>query len=208
MENQPKQNRFSPKIILTMAAGILLAGSATAWWVNKSFHSSNEIENTPITTEIKPNIPNNSQNIAKTENVKIYWLNDNLELSPISVTIPQNNNPQESLENAVNILLTNIDKDNHDTTIPEGTRLLSLKVDEKGIDVNLSREFTSGGGSASMIGRLGQIIYTTTTLDPSAEVWIYVDGEPLELLGGEGLEIRQPMTRQIFQEDFSLAENP
>jgi spore germination protein GerM len=204
MENQHKHNHFSPKTILTVAAGILVAGSATAWWVNKSFFSSNGIENTPITTEIKPNIPNNSQNIAKTQNIKVYWLDDNLELLPTSVSIPQLNNPQESLEKALNILLTNTTEENNDTTIPEGTKLLSLKVDEKGIDVNLSSKFTSGGGSASMIGRLGQLVYTATTLDPSAEVWIYIDGEPLELLGGEGLEVRQPMTREIFQEDFSL----
>ncbi|MBC6435773.1 spore germination protein, partial [Nostoc sp. HG1] len=42
------------------------------------------------------------------------------------------------------------------------------------------------------------------TLQPKAKVWIDVEGKPLEILGGEGLEIERPMTRQSFEENFSL----
>jgi spore germination protein GerM len=90
------------------------------------------------------------------------------------------------------------------TTIPKGTKLQSLKVENDGIHVNLSNEFTTGGGSTSMIGRVGQVVYTATTLNPNAKVYIEVNGKKLETLGGEGLEVEQPLTREKFDKDYSL----
>ncbi|MGL6340142.1 MAG: GerMN domain-containing protein, partial [Waterburya sp.] len=101
---------------------------------------------------------------------------------------------------------------NYTTAIPEGTKLLGLTVDKEGIHLNLSKEFVSGGGSASMSSRLAQVIYTATSThsgdQPNATdtqpVWLSVEGEPLTTLGQEGLIINQPMTRQDLKANFSL----
>jgi spore germination protein GerM len=55
-----------------------------------------------------------------------------------------------------------------------------------------------------MVGRVGQVVYTATTLNPNAKVYIEVNGKPLEVLGGEGVEIEQPMTRESFKKEYPL----
>ncbi|MFN7850861.1 MAG: GerMN domain-containing protein, partial [Dolichospermum sp.] len=90
------------------------------------------------------------------------------------------------------------------TTIPQGTQLLGLKAENNDIHVNLSANFTTGGGSTSMMGRVGQVVYTATSLNPKAKVYIEVNGKPLEVLGGEGVELQQPLTRESFQKNYPL----
>jgi spore germination protein GerM len=49
---------------------------------------------------------------------------------------------------------------------------------------------------------VGQVLYTATSIDPNAKVWLSVGGKPLDTLGGEGLLLEQPMTRDRFKQDF------
>jgi spore germination protein GerM len=93
------------------------------------------------------------------------------------------------------------------STIPVGTKLLSTKIMADGIHVDLSKEFTQGFGATSMIGRLGQVVYTATSQNPDAPVWITVEGKKLEVLGDVGVEIRQPITRQTYDQDFPINPN-
>lgn len=84
---------------------------------------------------------------------------------------------------------------------------MSLKIDKNKIHVNLSTEFTDGGGSDSMMYRVAQVIYTASSIDPKAKVYIYVEGQLLDEdhpLGGEGLVLTEPLTRQQLAEDFSI----
>jgi germination protein M len=84
------------------------------------------------------------------------------------------------------------------TQIPDGTQLLGLAI-EKGIaTVDLTSEYESGGGSASMTMRLAQVVYTLTQFPTVRGVRFALDGEPIDVLGGEGIVIDHPLTRKDY----------
>jgi spore germination protein GerM len=141
------------------------------------------------------------------QNVQVYWLNNvnnRIEVVPSSITLKDADKPSEILEAAFNSLLTGPANPAFATTIPKGTKLRKLSLEADGVHVDLSKEFTAGGGSASMTGRVAQVLYTASSLDPAAKVWIEVEGTPLEVLGGEGLMLDQPLTRENFKKNFEL----
>jgi spore germination protein GerM len=141
------------------------------------------------------------------EKVQVYWLNNvnnKIEVVPSAITIKDADKPSEILEGAIKSLLIGPADKAFATTIPKGTKLRNVSLEADGVRVDLSKEFTKGGGSASMTGRVAQVLYTATSLDPAAKVWIEVEGKPLEVLGGEGLELEQPLTRENFKKNFAL----
>jgi len=142
-----------------------------------------------------------------TQTVQVYWVKDaggKFQGVPTKVALKQADRPDTTLQAAFSSLLAGPKDANVSSEIPKGTKLRSLSVKNEGVYVDLSTEFTSGGGSSSMSSRLGQVIYTATSLKPNAKVWISVEGKPLELLGGEGLEVAQPSTRQTFDKNFPI----
>ncbi len=80
------------------------------------------------------------------------------------------------------------------TEIPAGTRLRSLAIREGTAFVDLTEEVGSGGGSASMQGRLWQIVYTATQMGVQ-QARILIEGEHRLALGGEGVLIDRPIGR-------------
>lgn len=81
------------------------------------------------------------------------------------------------------------------TMIPVGTRLLGVVISNGIATVDLSKEFTTGGGSLSMQARVAQVVYTLTQFSTASSVNFKVDGAPLTVLGGEGITLDTPQTR-------------
>lgn len=88
------------------------------------------------------------------------------------------------------------------TLIPGGTELLGLTIDDGTAVVDLSSEFGSGGGSASMLGRVTQVVYTLTQFDTVKSVVFEIEGEPAGPLGGEGLILEGPQTRKEYASEL------
>jgi hypothetical protein len=84
------------------------------------------------------------------------------------------------------------------TAVPDGTQLLDLKIADGIARVDLTSEFESGGGSASMQMRLAQVVYTITQFPTVKGVVFSLDGEPIDVLGGEGVVIDHPLTRRDY----------
>jgi len=97
------------------------------------------------------------------------------------------------------------------SNIPDGTAFLGLSIDGDGVaTVDLSREYGSGGGSLSMMMRLAEVVFTLTQFPTVEGVSFKLDGEAIDVLGGEGIIIDHPMTRADY-EDLSpaiLVESP
>ena len=170
----------------------------------------------PVTSKIPPVVPKTTPTTPsvaqKQENtVKIWRLNDDGKktfLVPQERQDPQasSSDPEVRLNRSLSSLVASAGKPdgNLTSTIPVGTKLLSAKILADGVHVDLSKEFTQGFGATSMIGRLGQVVYTATAQNPDAPVWITVEGKKLEVLGDVGVEIRQPITRQTYDQDFPI----
>lgn len=96
------------------------------------------------------------------------------------------------------------------STIPAGTKLLGVTIENRTAIVDLSSDYASGGGSLSMMARVAQVVFTLTQFPTVDNVAFKMDGQPLTTLGGEGIILDQPQTR-VDWEDFSpavLIESP
>lgn len=163
---------------------------------------------TTIQPTPKPTVAQNQET-----NIKIWRLDDN---GTKTFLVPQTRkvattagapSADSQVKDALTTLLASAGKPDGKltSTIPAGTKLLSASVKADGIHVDLSKEFMQGSaGATSTIGRLGQVIYTATEQNPDAAVWITVEGQKIEVLGDAGVEVRQPMTRQSYSQDFPI----
>lgn len=207
MQEHPR--RFPVGIVIGLSTLVVATGSATAFFTWQNAQKSQPV---PVAVEppqvnapqSAPPVSQNSIQAPKTEKTaQVYWLKDSAtEPSVVSVPVKAKSGDREEavLTAAMNTLLSEPPKDTT-SEIPKGTTLRSLKVKSDAVYVDLSKAFVSGGGSFSMTGRLGQVLYTATSVNPSAKVYLSVEGEPLTVLGGEGLIVDQPLTRSQFEQD-------
>jgi len=83
------------------------------------------------------------------------------------------------------------------TEVPDGTRLLSLTVDHGVAIVSLSKEFEAGGDTASLRGRMAQVVYTLTQFPSVTAVRLLIDdGQP------HVTSFVSPMTRATFTDQL------
>ncbi len=166
-----------------------------------------------ISRSALPNLnPSGDKPVSKSAS-QVYMLQakgNQLEMVPIATSRSEPSRSETAVLTAtINYLLANPQLANLSSAIPPGTRLLNLQIKPEGIHLNLSQEFTRGGGSTSMTYRVAQVLYTATSLEPTAKVYLAVEGKLLDQdnpLGGEGIILQQPLTRQQLIYDFSIEE--
>ena len=88
------------------------------------------------------------------------------------------------------------------SAIPDGTTLLGISIADGVATVDLSKEFESGGGSASMQSRVAQVVYTLTQFPTVTGVRFRLDGVPVTTLGGEGVVLDGPVGRDDFRDQL------
>ncbi|MGB5635742.1 MAG: GerMN domain-containing protein [Waterburya sp.] len=210
------KNRFSLPLMAVIIGIILAAGGGVAWWAKSSLEQKTQVSQPNPAPIVKEEIPAVPEAITQEQIVEICWLdptNQSIKLVSHRMTFAKSVKSERVLETALKTLFTHPPQDStYTTAIPPGTKLLGVTTDKSGIHLNLSKEFVSGGGSASMSSRLAQVIYTATSSNQSDKsdgkalqpVWLSVEGKPLKHLGEEGIIVNQPMTRKDFKENFTL----
>ena len=88
------------------------------------------------------------------------------------------------------------------TAIPDGTSLLGIAIKDGVATIDLSREFESGGGSASAMYRLGQVVYTLTQFSTVRAVLFQIEGRTVTTFGPEGIILDGPQRRADFEEQL------
>lgn len=86
------------------------------------------------------------------------------------------------------------------SAVPAGTKLNGVSIASGTATVDLSEEFTSGGGTLSMSARVAQVVFTLTQFRSVQRVTFRIDGKPLSVLGGEGIVLSKPQTRADWEE--------
>ena len=94
------------------------------------------------------------------------------------------------------------------SAVPPGSRLLGITVRDSSATVDLARVFESGGGATAVRMRLAQLVYTLTRVPGVRSVRLWLEGRPVEVFSGEGLDIPQPLTRADFPDFAPYDEDP
>jgi spore germination protein GerM len=192
---------FWQSAILFIAAGIAFG------WMGAIFSSiPKSLEAASPTTAAQPRIP-----VVALSEAQVYWLtvkDNQVQMQPQTLSFMPNASREQRLKIALEVLLKPASQTTNSSAIPIGTRLLNLQVKAGEVRINLSREFGQGGGSSSLIYRVAQLLYTATCLEPESRVYLSIEGQPLDEahpLGGEGLLLPAPLTRQTFAAEFNLS---
>ena len=76
--------------------------------------------------------------------------------------------------------------------IPSDTRIIAINESPDKVVINLNSAFENGGGTDSLYKRLNQLIKTAKR-NTNKPVYLYIEGNKAEVIGGEGIMITQPL---------------
>lgn len=85
------------------------------------------------------------------------------------------------------------------TSIPPGTRVLGITVDDTTATVDLSAEFAASSGSLDETMRLAQVVFSVTQFDGIDRVKFHIDGVAQDPILSHGFVVGDGFTRDDFE---------
>lgn len=79
------------------------------------------------------------------------------------------------------------------TEVPSNAEVINITEQSNKVIVNLNSAFVNGGGTDSLYKRLYQLI-KTVHLNSKLPVYLYIDGQQADVVGGEGIMLSQPLS--------------
>ena len=84
------------------------------------------------------------------------------------------------------------------TEIPAGASVINITEMSDKVVINVNSSFVNGGGTESLYKRLYQLI-KTVNLNSDIPVYLFVDGQKADVVGGEGIMLSQPLTNSSLE---------
>lgn len=84
------------------------------------------------------------------------------------------------------------------TEIPSGSEVINISEMPDKVVVNLNSAFVTGGGTESLYKRLYQLI-KTVKLNSNLPVYLFIDGQRADVVGGEGIMLSQPLSNSSLE---------
>lgn len=150
-------------------------------------------------------IPGKKLETKQKESAEIYFLaldsNSNGIYKPVKRDIPEG--AGNKLEYAIKELIKGpniIEKSTGAySEIPQTTKLLGIKESGNKIIIDFSSDFQYGGGTDSIYSRMMQLIKTAINNTKNKNIYLYLDGKQVNIIGGEGIMITQPLTEKSLE---------
>lgn len=190
-------------------AGLILLTIVTVAYVKMSFFSDSQPHVNPdeeqTQTEQTVQTHKASENVPK-EFVNVYFLGQNAKKEDVYKVVkrPYDSKKDGTKINAsINDLLRGPTRKESShgiySEIPANTKLLTLEEKPKAVIINLSSDFEQGGGTDGTYKRLHQLIKTANK-NSSTDVYLYINGKQVDVVGGEGIMINQPLSEKSLDE--------
>lgn len=84
------------------------------------------------------------------------------------------------------------------TEVPSSSDIINITEQPDKVIVNLNSAFVTGGGTESLYKRLYQLI-KTVKLNSTLPVYLYIDGQRADVVGGEGIMLSQPLSNSSLE---------
>jgi len=84
------------------------------------------------------------------------------------------------------------------TEVPVASEVINISELPDKVIVNLNSAFVTGGGTDSLYKRLYQLI-KTVKLNSNLPVYLFIDGQRADVVGGEGIMLSQPLSNSSLE---------
>lgn len=185
---------------------IIVAGAFI--WTVKGLNTSPVTEiDTPVTTPSETEkTPDTEDEKLTTQFINVFFIGQNKNKEEVYKAVKRKYDPDVDGA-AIKLALTSLFdgptpeevKYGVYSEIPVGTKLLNLIDAQDGIYINVSRDFELGGGSDSIYKRIFQLIKTAKH-NTNKPVYLLIEGNKVEVLGGDGVMISQPLSEEAVGE--------
>jgi hypothetical protein len=153
---------------------------------------------------VAPNAPAAASQVSKSRNASLFFVRVDDDGVIVHLEVKRQVAVSDSpLLDSMSALLSGPSEDEIRkkliTLVPQGTKLLSAQVRGSTAYLNFNEAFMYNHyGIEGYAGQLKQVVYTATAFPNVQDVQILIEGAKRDYLGGEGVYIGRPLSRNSF----------